>query len=685
MLNDLLVELGVEELPSAAVKILSVALGAQVESGLQQANLTYAAVRCSATPRRLAVMIRDVSTQQPAQQISRKGPAVKGTTDESATTAAVIGFAASCGVSVEQLTTTTTDKGTWWMYQALKAGELTINLLPDLITQAVSSLPIAKAMRWGSADQSFVRPLHWVVLLFGPDVVPATILGIAAQRYTYGHRFYHNEPISIPKPDQYEGLLQQAHVIANFEQRRNLIAQQVQDLAIKCQQKAIMPDNLLDEVTSIVEWPQALRANFNPELLNVPDEALIAAMQVHQKCFALRDLNGNLVPAFIAVANIESQKPEQVILGNEQVMHARLSDAAFFYNKDKATPLSHNKQLLAGVIFQEKLGSLRDKTSRIKKLMQFLTIPLQLNPNDAENAADLSKCDLVSGMVGEFPELQGIMGSYYALDEGQAPAVAQAIREHELPRFSSDILPESKLGLALSLADRIDTLVGIFAIGQKPRGVKDPFKLRRHAHAVVRLLIELPTQLSLWELILQAASGYSEHIETDLKILESLKTFILERLPAYYQASGVAAEIVIAARAYQEDLLADMDQRIHALSIFAGSSAGQKLAAISKRVNHLLNKSEINLSKDLNIDPKLFNDPAEQELFLAVSAIQQLNKPKDYTEMFENLSSLCEPTEKFFENVLINASEPLIKNNRLCLLSSVHTLLNNVADLSHLH
>lgn len=678
MLYDFLFEIGVEELPSGSVQTLAQALTTHFLEGLAEAHIHHGAVRSFATPRRLAVLVRDVSSQQPEQHLSKRGPNVN------ANAAAVQGFATSCGVTPDALTTLTTEKGSWWAYEAILPGAATLTLLPAILETAVNALPIAKPMRWGHGEHAFARPVHWVVALLGDQVVPMTLLGQTAQRQTYGHRFHHPEAVDIISPLHYEEALHQAHVIAHFETRRQTIVDQIQHQARPHQ--AIMPEALLDEVTSIVEWPCTLRATIDPRFLDVPAEALIAAMQVHQKCFALRDEQGCLVPTFLTVANIQSKHPHCVKAGNEKVMHARLSDAAFFYHQDKKHPLSQALPALSNMVFQEKLGSLADKTSRLQRLMQTLTPLLNLDAQHADRAAMLSKCDLLSGMVGEFPELQGIMGSYYALAEGESAAVALAIREHELPRFSADDLPTSSLGLALSLADRIDTLVGIFAIGLTPRGVKDPFKLRRHAHAVIRLLLAMKQPLSLSALLHEACHAYPSALTLhEDKIVDEVQRFILERLPAYYQAQEIDASVVLAVRASQEDMLFDMDQRIQAVLNLLQSTEGRTLVALSKRVNHLLDHAAFDEHSTLKIDETCLTEDAEKTLYAHLLTLESNTQFADnYTQRLTNLATLSAPIEVFFANVMVMTDDLKQRQTRLSLLKRVQTLIHAVANLAYL-
>jgi glycyl-tRNA synthetase beta chain len=686
MVNDFIFELGCEELPSAAVWPLANEFANHLLAALDKAQLSYGEVKRFATPRRLAIVIRDLQTEQESQTVTRKGPAALAAFDQDGKpTPALAGFAKSCGVPVESLMRIQTDKGDWMVYETKNTGAKTKDLIPALVAQSLAALPIAKPMRWGNGDEEFARPVHWAVMIYGDEVIDTEILGVKTGRNSRGHRFHAPQQISITSAQSYETQLQDSFVIADFAARRIKIQEQVLQLAQPLYATVIMPEELIDEVTSIVEWPQALIANFEKEFLDVPSEALIASMQSHQKCFALKDKNGKLLPHFITVANIASSNPQQVIAGNEKVMRARLSDAAFFFRQDKKHSLSEHIPATEQVVFQVKLGSLQDKVQRVKALMRHLSQALNLSSNDAERAAVLSKCDLMTGMVGEFPELQGLMGYYYALNDGETPAVAQALNEQYMPRFAADNLPQTDLGIALSLADRIDTLVGIFAIGQKPSGVKDPFKLRRHALAVVRLLIATSAPLNLSTLIQEAVAHYGASVLIDKAIMLELKVFILERLQSYYQSNGVSSDLVQAVRARQDEWLYDLDLRLNALKSFISMPEAASLSAACKRVNNILahaQKSELLA----NVNEDLLEEGAEKALYTHInsmtSSTERLYQDASYGLLLKQLASLKEPIDAFFDHVMVMVDDEAIKNNRLALLSRLQTLLQGVADIS---
>jgi len=686
MVNDLLFELGTEELPSGAVSALSEALAANLHTMLDKAHVQHGEVHAFASPRRLAVLIQNVASMQASQHISRRGPAVAVAMDpEGNPSPALLGFAKSCGVDLNALTTVKTDKGEWWAYESEQPGVATRGLLVGVVNDALAALPIAKPMRWGDGDTEFSRPVHWAVLLFGDEVISGRILGVMSGNQSYGHRFHHPSAVTITKPSLYESSMMDAWVIADFDRRRQVIRQQVEQLAEHHGLQAIIPDELLDEVTSIVEWPQAMLASFEPAFLDVPAEALIASMQSHQKCFGLRHKNGQLAPHFITVTNIKSLNPEQVVLGNEKVMRARLSDAAFFFQQDKKRTLASHIPATHQVIFQIRLGSLADKTMRMAKLMNELVMPLQLNPQQAKRAVELSKCDLLTGMVGEFPELQGMMGFYYARHDGEALAVAQALNEQYLPRFATDELPITPLSIALSLVDRLDTLVGLFAIGQKPTGVKDPFKLRRHALAIVRMLIQLPVQINVSALIGHAANTYADRVSLSENLVSEVHTFILERMQSYYQAQSIASELVHAVRARQDEWLFDADKRIHALLGFISMPEASSLSAVCKRVANLLNQATRN-DDHSTVDVALFVEAAEKQLFERIIAVEAQIAPcyhtGHYTEILTQLASLKVPLDVFFDQVMVMVDDSALKQNRLSLLTRLQQLLQGVADIA---
>ncbi len=687
MVNDFIFELGCEELPSGAVWPLANELAQHMKSLLDKAQLSYKEIKPFATPRRLAFVIFDLQSQQNSQTVIKRGPAFASAFDsEGKPQPALLGFARSCGIDYDQLTKLQTDKGEWMVYEEYCPGKTVQELLPSMVSQSLTALSIAKPMRWGEGNDEFARPVHWSVMLYGDEVLTHTLLGVQTGRLSRGHRFHSPGVVAIECAKRYEAQMKECFVIADFATRKTLIKEQVEQLAKQHHAIVVMPEELLDEVTSIVEWPQALIARFEPEFLEVPSEALIASMQSHQKCFALKDTDEKLLPYFITVSNIASTNPSQVIAGNEKVMRARLSDAAFFFRMDKKQALHHRIQSTEQVVFQVKLGSLFEKTQRMKALMPHLSTALDLSLQQAERAAELSKCDLMTGMVGEFPELQGLMGYYYALHDGEDEEVAVALTEQYMPRFAADDLPRTDLGVALSLADRLDTLLGIFAIGQKPSGVKDPFKLRRHALAVVRMLIASPAKLNASILIDEAFAGYGTSLAADKTVMLDLKFFILERLNSYYQNQNVPAELVWAVRAKQDEWFYDLDQRVNALKEFIRMPEASYLSAACKRVNNLLNHADNINFKELELDPSLFESDAEIALYEHVMQIAQKVEPMyraaNYTLILKELATLKEPVDVFFDQVMVMTDNLPLRTNRLALLQKLQRALQGVADIA---
>lgn len=691
MYNDFLFELGCEELPFASVQALAVAFAHGLVNHLEKLHINHGNVKSFATPRRIGLLIQAMQEEQPSRNICRRGPGKDKAYDKDGNpTLALLGFAKSCKVSVEALTSKKNNSGEWITYESQVAGGKAKDYLPKLINEILLTLPIIKSMRWGCGNIQFIRPVHWVVMLLGEEVIACKILGITTNRVSYGHRFHAPQKIIIKHPAQYESLLYNAYVIADFGLRRTLIKEQMEAIVNNLQAKVIMPESLLDEVAAIVEWPKALLATFKPEFLQMPPEILRAAMQVHQKSFAIADNHGRLLPHFITIANIESKEPQQVIKGNEKVMCARLNDAVFFLQQDQKCLLEKYLPLTKQVVFQLKLGTLYEKAERIKLLLnQFSTI-LNINQEEAKRVAELSKCDLVTGMVGEFPELEGIMGYYYALHSGEKTEVAIALKEQYMPRFADDQLPSSVLGCALSLFDRIDTLVGIFAIGLKPSGMKDPFKLRRHALAVARILINISAQLKLSQIITAALNIYTPKLGNFNTVLEDLKNFIFERLQSYYHKQGMRNDVFHAVQACQNDWLYDFDKRMHALSSYLTTPEIEILKAINKRVNNILSSAPQNISIE-EVDEMKFLTEAEKLLFTKICEIEKIftqeklfakDFSQNYIHKLSKLVSLYMPINNFFDQVMVMVNDAAIKQNRLCLLIRLRNLLYSIADFS---
>ncbi|OGV28436.1 MAG: glycine--tRNA ligase subunit beta [Legionellales bacterium RIFCSPHIGHO2_12_FULL_35_11] len=688
--ENFLFELGVEELPSHAVKFLSEELAKNISAGFKSAEIKHGTVHAYGSPRRIAVVIKYVSEITVGQKITKKGPSIESSIDANNNPSkSLLGFAKSCGVTLAELSKLETDKGQWWIYESEEKPLKTEELLLPIVKKSVAELPIQKVMTWGEGGYQFSRPVHWAVMMFGKNIIDGEIFGLKLGNDTFGHRFHHPSAIAISAPENYEAQLIKGKVIADFAERREIIRQQIEQIAFDNQLVAIIPDSLLEEVTSIVEWPKAVLASFDAKFLNVPEEALIESMQHHQKCFALRDSHGKLSPYFIFVTNIESKNLAKVIVGNEKVMRARLSDGAFFFEQDKKDALIAHLKEMEKVVFHAKLGSLADKTKRMIKIMDFLANALNLDSVKAKRATELAKCDLLTGMVGEFPELQGLMGYYYAKHDNEAEEVAVAIRDHYLPKFAADNLPEDNLSKALSLADRIDTIVGLFASGQKPTGVKDPFKLRRHALAIARVLITLSSNISLTDLISRAIDAYDEIIPGNSKeIIEPLKTFILERMLSFYQTKDIDPQFLNAVIAVQNDRIFDMNNRVDALRNFVNLPEASDLAAACKRVSNLVEKSDISFENQ-EVKENLFTENAERLLFKKIIDIENLvdsfKLNSDYASILNGLATFQKPLASFFEYVMVMVDNPEIKFNRLNLLHRLQKLLQSVADISLLN
>ncbi|MDY6978310.1 MAG: glycine--tRNA ligase subunit beta [Pseudomonadota bacterium] len=684
---DLLIEIGTEELPPRALQTLCNAFAEGVRHGLQENHLGSPDIHQYATPRRLALLIKALPTSTPDRTIEQHGPPVSAAfDDEGQPTKAAQGFARKCGVSVEELQNEETDKGSRLVYRATRPGEPTARFIPEIVRQALDKLPIPKRMRWGDLDAWFVRPVHWVVLLFGDEVIEAEILSVGSARETRGHRFHHPDPIYIPAPAEYEVLLEsEGKVIADFERRRTAVRAQIEQAATQHKANAVIDEALLDEVTAMVEWPVAVTGRFDERFLDVPQEALISTMKTNQKYFHLVDDKGQLLPLFITISNIESKQPEQVQQGNERVIRPRFADAEFFWQQDRQIPLIQRLDSLKSVVFQKKLGTLYDKTRRVEKLAGSIAKQLGGDKQLAIRAAQLCKCDLMTEMVGEFPELQGIMGRYYAGLDGEQPQVTRALDEYYKPRFAGDDLPGEVTGQALALADRIDTLVGIFAIGQIPTGDKDPFALRRAALGVLRILIEQQLDLDLQALLEQSAAGFDNTLNAD-EAVEPLIGFILDRLKAYYRDQGIRADVLDAVTANRPTRPLDIEQRLKAVDHFRQLEAAESLAAANKRIGNILKKVEG--ARPKTIDPGLLQDPAEQTLHDRLTGLQQKVNEQvqqaNYQQALSQLAELREPVDRFFDDVMVMTEDEKLRNNRLALLNNLHQLFMQIADISRL-
>jgi glycyl-tRNA synthetase beta chain len=686
--HDLLIEIGTEELPPKALKGLRDAFAEGVAGGLAEAGIGAVKVHAYAAPRRLAMLCRDVPAHQPDQAVERRGPALNAAFDDDGNpTRAAQGFAASCGVAVEDLERLETDKGAWLVHRQVQPGRAAAELIPGVVEAALAALPIPRRMRWGESDAEFVRPVHWVVLLLGEAVVDASILGVKAGRETRGHRFHHPGALYIAEPAAYAPLLQtEGRVMPDFEARREAIVGQVEAAAKQLGGRAIMEADLLDEVTALVEWPSAIAGHFETRFLEVPQEALISTMQDNQKYFPVVDGEGRLMPHFITVSNIESREPERVREGNERVIRPRFADAEFFWKQDRRQPLDSHLDALRHVVFQRRLGSLHDKTERIARLSTRLADLLGVDHGEAHRAAMLSKCDLQTHMVFEFTELQGIMGRYYAAHDGEPQDVARALEEQYLPRHAGDALPQTGIGRVLALADRLDTLVGIFAIGEKPTGAKDPYGLRRAALGVLRILVERELDLDLEALIRAASEGYAD---SDIKAAQAVGPvfdYMMERLRAYYTDRGIGVDVFEAVLACRPLRPLDFDRRVRGVEHFRSLPEAGSLAAAHKRIHNILKKVEGALPE--RIDPARMTEDAERLLHERLEDLRAITLPLfsegRYTEGLAALAALREPVDRFFDTVLVMAEDEAVRNNRLALLNNLSGLFLEVADMSRL-
>ena len=685
--RDFLVEIGTEELPPKALPTLEAAFREALVKGLEAAGLAPSGAHSWAAPRRLAVLARDVPLSQPDRETERRGPALSAAFDEDGNpTKAALGFAQSCGISIDEIGKIETDKGAWIAYRSIEAGRPAAELLPGIVEKALAALPIPRRMRWGDGDAEFVRPAHWVVLLHGDAVVPGTVLGIPAGRETRGHRFHHPQPIRIAEPAAYAPLLEtEGHVMPDFAARREAILGQVQEAASRLGGRALIPDALLDEVTALVEWPCAVSGTFEERFLAVPQEALIGTMQDNQKYFAVVDEAGRLMPHFVTVANIESREPERVSEGNARVIRPRLADAEFFWDRDRRTPLEARLEGLKTVVFQHGLGSLHDKAERIARLAGRIAPRIGVDRAHAERAARLAKCDLQTLMVYEFPELQGVMGRHYALHDGEPEDVAWAIEEHYLPRHAGDALPERGTGRAVALADRLDTLVGIFAAGLKPTGDKDPYALRRAALGIVRILVEGGLDLDLAALIDEAAEGLSDRLDAR-PVTGEVFDFAMERLRGYFAERGIAYDTLDAVLACRPTRPCDIERRLRAVEHFRQLPEAASLAAAHKRIHNLLKKVEGELPS--TVDPARFAEPAEGALHAELERLERETGPLfdggDYEPALTLLAALQTPVDAFFDGVMVMAEDAGLRNNRLALLNRLSALFLKTADLSRL-
>jgi glycyl-tRNA synthetase beta chain len=687
--QDFLVELGTEELPPLALPELEKAFAAGIRTGLSEAGLPHGELRSFATPRRLAVLVRELATMQPAQAIKLKGPPVTAAFDKDGKpTAAAVKFAEKCGATVAGLTRVTEGKGEFLFFAGSKPGHATAGLLPAIVQRSLDALPIPKRMRWGSSTAEFVRPVHWLVMLFGADVIPARILDTDSGRATRGHRFMAPQEFALTRASDYETVLRETgKVIPDFGERRTRIGTQVIAAAESLSGEALLSDSLLDEVTALVEWPTAIAGSYEARFLDLPREVLISTLQQHQRYFPVQ-AGAKLLPHFITVSNIESREPDKVRAGNERVVRPRLSDAAFFWSQDRKQPLAARLAGLDAVTFQLKLGSVGDKVRRVVTLAGEIALLIDADRAQAERAASLAKCDLLSSMVGEFPELQGIMGRYYAAADGEPTEVSAAIDEHYLPRGAGGALPGTGAGVAVALADKLDTLAGIFAIGQKPSGTKDPFGLRRAAIGALRILVEKRIDLDLRALVTRACA--LQPVQNAAAPGE-VWDYMIERLRAYFLDSGsaggvagVTTEMFDAVRASTPVSPLDFGARLTALEKFLGLPEAASLTAANKRISNILKKADIGAAG--TVDVTALHEPAEKALHEALAAlvpeVERTVAKRDYSAALTRLATLRPVVDGFFDGVMVNAEDPALRRNRLALLGQVRHQFARIADLS---
>ena len=679
--QDFFVEIGTEELPPKALKTLATAFSDNIVEELAKHNLSHGDVSWYAAPRRIAVRVNQLALQQQDKVVEKRGPALAAAFDaDGQPTKAAAAWAASNGITADQAERLETDKGAWLIHKALIKGESTASLLPAVITTALAKLPIAKPMRWGNSTAEFIRPVHTVTLLLGDDVVPATILGKESGRVSYGHRFHAPEKVSINSADDYLGTMRAAFVMADFAERKAFIAAEVAKTAASLNGLVQMDEALLEEVTSLVEWPVVLVGSFEESFLQVPAEPLISTMKDNQKYFPLVDNNGKLLNKFIFVANIESKDPSQIISGNEKVVRPRLSDAQFFFVTDAKTKLVDRLPALSTVLFQQKLGTLLEKSERIAKVAAFIAGKIGADVTHAERAGLLSKTDLMTNMVGEFPEVQGVMGMHYARLDGEPEAVAVALNEQYKPRFAGDSLPSQLEACAVAIADKMDSLVGIFGIGQAPKGDKDPFALRRAAIGALRIMVEKQLPLDLIELIEFSKTTFGDKL-TQARVSDEVLDFMLGRFRAWYEGEGFGVDVIQAVLARRPTNPADFDRRVKAVAEFRKLDAALALAAANKRVANILAKVEGEIANTVNA--ALLQEEAEQALHSTIVAEQAYQAGQhSYAEGLAHLAAMREVIDNFFDKVMVNADDAAVRANRQALLKQLRELFLQVADIS---
>ena len=684
MQENFLVEIGTEELPPKALKTLATSFADNVEAELNQAGLSFDKIEWFAAPRRLAVKVLNLATQQPSKEIEKRGPAVSAAFDaEGKPTKAAEGWARGCGITVEQAERIATDKGEWLVHRAKIEGQPTKNLLNDIVANALTKLPIPKPMRWADKTVQFIRPVHTVTMLLGDELIEGEILGVASARTIRGHRFLGEKEFEIQHADQYPQLLREkGSVVADFNERKAEILAKSQAKATALGGVADIEESLLEEVTSLVEYPNVLAAKFEERFLAVPAEALVYTMKGDQKYFPIYDKDGKLLPHFIFVSNINPEDPTAIIEGNEKVVRPRLTDAEFFFKTDLKQKLVDRLPRLETVLFQQQLGTLKDKTDRIEQLAGEIAKQIGADEAKAKRAGLLSKCDLMTNMVFEFTDTQGVMGMHYARHDGEDEEVAVALNEQYMPRFAGDELPKSLVASAVALADKFDTLTGIFGIGQAPKGSADPFALRRAALGALRIIVEKNLPLDLEDLVKKSAALFGDKL-TNQNVVADVVDFMLGRFRAWYQDEGIAVDVIQAVLARRPTRPADFDARVRAVSHFRTLDSAEALAAANKRVSNILAKADSAIG-EINLTACL--EPAEKALAEAVLAlrteVQPLIAQGDYTAVLDKLANLRAPVDSFFDNVMVNAEDPALRQNRLAILNTLQGLFLQVADIS---
>ena len=682
--QNFLVEIGTEELPPKALKTLATSFADNVEAELNQAGLTFSKIEWFAAPRRLAVKVLNLATQQPSKEIEKRGPAVSAAFDaEGKPTKAVEGWARGCGITVEQAERIATDKGEWLVHRAKIEGQPTKNLLNDIVANALAKLPIPKPMRWADKTVQFIRPVHTVTMLLGDELIEGEILGVASAHTIRGHRFLGEKEFEIQHADQYPQLLREkGSVVADFNERKAEILAKSQAKATALGGVADIEESLLEEVTSLVEYPNVLAAKFEERFLAVPAEALVYTMKGDQKYFPIYDKDGKLLPHFIFVSNINPEDPTAIIEGNEKVVRPRLTDAEFFFKTDLKQKLVDRLPRLETVLFQQQLGTLKDKTDRIEQLAGEIAKQIGADEAKAKRAGLLSKCDLMTNMVFEFTDTQGVMGMHYARHDGEDEEVAVALNEQYMPRFAGDELPKSLVASAVALADKFDTLTGIFGIGQAPKGSADPFALRRAALGALRIIVEKNLPLDLEDLVKKSAALFGDKL-TNQNVVADVVDFMLGRFRAWYQDEGIAVDVIQAVLARRPTRPADFDARVRAVSHFRALDSAEALAAANKRVSNILAKADAAIG-EINLTACV--EPAEKALAEAVLAlrteVQPLIAQGDYTAVLDKLANLRAPVDSFFDNVMVNAEDPALRQNRLAILNTLQGLFLQVADIS---